>query len=107
MGNFICEHNKAVHKDSRYSNLILLVMLFGPIAAFPSTQKQLGNYFLSGFYLSRGLTFFINHYQQKQQKSKTKPILSVTYDPQCPQILIVFVKHEKKSSDRTSLFSSD
>jgi hypothetical protein len=58
MGNFICEHNKAVHKDSCYSNLILLVMPFGPIAAFPSAKKQLGNYFLAGFYLSRGLTFF-------------------------------------------------
>jgi hypothetical protein len=45
-------------------------MPFGPIAAFPSAKKQLGNYFLAGFYLSRGLTFFSITISKSSKKVK-------------------------------------
>jgi hypothetical protein len=72
------EYSKTIHKDysHSYDN-------FGRNLVYPSngSRKPIRELPSGGLYFSRGLTFFINYFQQKQHEIRSRPKLSVVYDP--------------------------
>lgn len=76
------EHNNKVTDEDYYNtHSNTHCTLIPPRIHNSSGGQSIGELSSGGLYFRRGLTFFINHFQQKQYEIKSRPVLSVVYDP--------------------------
>src|SRR5215207_7479229 len=76
-----CENSKITDEDYYRSHDSTSNNFIRSRCGISSDREPVGELSSSGLYFRRGLAFFINYFQQKQHEIRSRPILSVVYDP--------------------------
>lgn len=73
------EYDEIIHKDNSNTDN----RIYNPyLRSNSNNRKQYRELSSCRVYLRRGLTFFIDHFQQREREIKHRPILSIIHDPE-------------------------